>query len=76
VRLSSFQLPLGAKSVGRRLGHLALHAAGVRVVSLRRGDGRNVRPDDETLLEQGDTVVLSGIPENLAIAEQKLMKAQ
>jgi CPA2 family monovalent cation:H+ antiporter-2 len=31
------QLPLGAKSVGkRRWGHLALHAMGVRVVSLRR----------------------------------------
>jgi K+/H+ antiporter YhaU regulatory subunit KhtT len=35
-----------------------------------------VLPDDETRLEQGDTVVLSGIPENLAVAEQKLMRAQ
>ena len=76
VRLSSVQLPLGAKSIGKHLGHLALHAMGVRVVSLRRGDGRNVQPEDDTLLEQGDTVVLSGIPENLAIAEQKLMRAQ
>ena len=76
VRLSSFQLPLGAKSIGKRLDHLALHAMGVRVVSLRRGDGKIVQPDDETTLEQGDTVVLSGIPENLAIAEQKLMRAQ
>jgi len=76
VRLSSFQLPLGSKSIGKRLDHLALHALGVRVVSLRRGDGKTVQPDAETVLEHGDTVVLSGIPENLAIAEQKLMRAQ
>jgi monovalent cation:H+ antiporter-2, CPA2 family len=69
-------LPLGAKSIGKRLDHMAFHAMGVRVVSLRRGDGKSVLPDDETMLEQGDTVVLSGIPENLAVAEQKLMRAQ
>jgi K+/H+ antiporter YhaU regulatory subunit KhtT len=33
-------------------------------------------PDDETMLEDGDTLVLSGIPENLSIAEQKLLQAQ
>ena len=76
ARLSSFQLPLGAKSIGRPLGYLALHALGVRVVSLRRSDGKPVQPNDDTVLEQGDTLVLSGIPENLSIAEQKLIRAQ
>ena len=76
ARLSSFQLPLGAKSIGRPLGYLALHALGVRVVNLRRSDGKTVQPDDDTVLEQGDTLVLSGIPENLSIAEQKLIRAQ
>jgi len=76
ARLSSFQLPLGAKSIGKRLGYLALHALQVRVVNLRRSDGKTVRPDDDTLLEKGDTLVLSGVPENLAIAEQKLIRAQ
>ena len=46
-RLSSFTLPLGAKSIGKPLGHLALHALGVRVVNLRRSSGvmsRNCTP--------------------------------
>jgi CPA2 family monovalent cation:H+ antiporter-2 len=76
ARLSSFQLPVGAKSVGRTLGHLALHVLDVRVVSLRRSDGKALQPDDNTVLEKGDTLVLSGVPENLAIAEQKLLRAQ
>ncbi|MBP6852755.1 MAG: cation:proton antiporter [Rhodoferax sp.] len=76
ARLSSFQLPLGAKSIGRPLGYLALHALGVRVVSLRRSDGKTVQPDDDTPLQIGDTLVLSGVPENLSMAEQKLIRAQ
>jgi CPA2 family monovalent cation:H+ antiporter-2 len=73
-RLSTVTLPLGAKSVGRPLGHLALHAVGVRVVSLRRADGRVEEAEAEALLAEGDTLVLSGVPEVLAMAEQKLMK--
>ena len=73
-RLSTVTLPLGAKSVGRPLGHLALHAVGVRVVSLRRADGRVEEAKAEALLAEGDTLVLSGVPEVLAMAEQKLMK--
>ena len=75
-RLSSFTLPLGAKSIGRPLGHLALHALGVRVVNLRRSGGKTLLPADDTQLENGDTLVLSGVPENLAAAEQKLLRAQ
>ena len=33
-RLSTLTLPVGAQSVGKSLGHLALHAVAVRVVSL------------------------------------------
>ncbi len=76
ARLSSFQLPMGAKCVGKTLGYLALHVLDVRVVSLRRGDGKTVPPVDDTVLAKGDTLVLSGIPENLAMAEQKLIRAQ
>ena len=39
-RLATFTLPLGAKSIGRPLGHLALHAMGVQVISLRRANGK------------------------------------
>jgi CPA2 family monovalent cation:H+ antiporter-2 len=73
-RLSTFNLPLGAKSVSKPLGHFALHALGVRVVSLRRSSGKVVATADDTLLESGDTLVLSGKAETLAIAEQKLLK--
>jgi CPA2 family monovalent cation:H+ antiporter-2 len=75
-RLATFTLPLGARSVGKPLGHLALHALGVRVVNLRRHNGRSLQAQDDTQLEDGDTLVLSGIPENLSIAEQKLLQAQ
>ena len=75
-RFSSFTLPLGAKSIGKPLGHLALHMQGVRVVHLRRSGGKTLLPTDDTQLENGDTLVLSGVPANLAAAEQKLLRAQ
>ena len=73
-RLSTLTLPLGSRSVGKPLGHLALHALGVRIVSLRRGSGKSMAPTDELLFEGGDTLVLSGKAETLAVAEQKLLK--
>ena len=75
-RLSSFTLPLDAKSIGKPLQHLALHMQGVRVVNLRRSGGKTLLPTDDTLLENGDTLVLCGLPENLSAAEQKLLRAQ
>jgi monovalent cation:H+ antiporter-2, CPA2 family len=73
-RLATVSLPLGAKSVGKPLAHLALHAVGVRVVSLRRSDGKAVAADDDALLNDGDTLVLSGRPATLALAEDKLLR--
>ncbi|MGH6625092.1 MAG: cation:proton antiporter [Burkholderiaceae bacterium] len=73
-RLSTLTLPLGAKSIGLPLNHLALHAVGVRVVSLRRSNGKTVVPEDDAPLQDGDTLVLSGKPETLAVAEDKLLK--
>jgi monovalent cation:H+ antiporter-2, CPA2 family len=73
-RLATVSLPLGAKSVGKPLAHLALHAVGVRVVSLRRHDGKAVAAEDEAVLEDGDTLVLSGRPATLAVAEDKLLR--
>ncbi len=75
-RLSSFTLPIGARAVGQPLAHLALHALGVRVVHLRRDGGKTIAPSDEVELRSGDTLLLSGNPENLALAEQSLIKAQ
>ena len=73
-RLSTFNVPLGAKAVGKSLGQFALHTLSVRVVSLRRSGGKVVEPADYVLLESGDTLVLSGKAETLSIAEQKLLK--
>src|SRR6185312_16229559 len=73
-RLSTLTLPPGARSIGQALGQLALQALGVRVVSLRRGNGKSVLPQDTLALQDRDTLVLSGTPEALAMAADKLLK--
>ncbi|NML84510.1 monovalent cation:proton antiporter family protein [Polaromonas sp.] len=73
-RLSTMTLTTGLKSIGQTLGALASQTAGVRVVSLRRGNGKTLKALDETRLQDGDTLVLSGKPEALAIAEQALLQ--
>jgi CPA2 family monovalent cation:H+ antiporter-2 len=73
-RLATVTLPMGARAVGRALSHFALHAQGVRVVSLRRGNGKPADPESDPGLQDGDTLVLSGRPEALAVAEEILLK--
>ena len=73
-RLSSVSLPLGARAAGQTLLRYALHALGVRVVSLRRANGKSIEVNDDAVLEDGDTLVLSGKAEALALAEQKLLR--
>ncbi len=73
-RLATLTLPVGAQSVGKPLGDLALHAVAVRVVSLRRESGKSVPVDDDVLLEGGDTLVLSGRAEALALAEHRILR--
>jgi len=73
ARLLSVTLPTACVSVGQTLGQLALHAVGVTVVSLRRASGAVTKPLDALVLAGGDTLVLSGLPEPLALAEGKLL---
>ncbi|NMM11251.1 MAG: potassium transporter [Polaromonas sp.] len=73
-RLSTVTLPLEIRFAGRPLGTMALQSVGVRVVSLRRGTGKPLEVHDDTLLEGGDTLVLSGKPEALSTAEEKLLR--
>jgi CPA2 family monovalent cation:H+ antiporter-2 len=73
-RLGTVTLPLGAASIGKPLGHLALHALQVQVMSLRRSAGKIVDLSQDPTLQDGDTLVLSGKAETLAIAEQKLLR--
>jgi CPA2 family monovalent cation:H+ antiporter-2 len=73
ARLHSVPLPLAAACVGRTVADQALHVLGVNVVSVRRTDGRVIDPQDELVLAGGDTLVLAGKPEQLALAEKKLL---
>ena len=73
-RLTTLTLPLDAKAAGKRIDSFAFHAVGVRVVSLRHHDGKTTAVTPATELSGGDTLVLSGKAEMLAVAEQKLLK--
>ena len=75
-RLTTVTLPLGTSPVGKPLGSLALHAVGVRVVSLRRITGKTLVADDALVLAGGDTLVLSGHAEALAVAEEKILSGR
>ncbi len=73
-RLGTVSLTPTARAVGQPLGHLALHALGARVVLLRRRNCAAVAPQDSVVLQDGDTVVLSGQAEALALAEAQLLR--
>ncbi len=73
-RLSTLTLPVGARSVGKPISQLKLPVVGFRIVSLRRSSGQVMTPAEDTALEGGDTLVLSGKAETLAIAEKLFLK--
>jgi monovalent cation:H+ antiporter-2, CPA2 family len=74
TRLLTVNLPAAAASLGRTLGDQALHAVGVQVVWLRLASGQVVAANDSLVLGAGDTLVLSGQAEPLALAEEKLLR--
>jgi CPA2 family monovalent cation:H+ antiporter-2 len=74
ARLNTVPLPVAAACVGQPLGDQALHAIGVQVVSVRQASGRVVDAHDALVLAAGDTLVLSGLPEPLSLAEAKLLR--
>jgi CPA2 family monovalent cation:H+ antiporter-2 len=71
-RLGTVNLPVATSWADQPLSALALHAMQVRVVSVRRSHGESVPVTEQTLLQGGDTLVWSGTPQALAMAEQKL----
>jgi len=73
ARLLSVTLPAAGSHLGQTLADQALHAVGVTVVSVRHAAGAVTVPDDSLVLAAGDTLVLSGLPEPLALAESKLL---
>ncbi|MEK9953250.1 MAG: TrkA C-terminal domain-containing protein, partial [Curvibacter sp.] len=73
-RLHSLTLPAGAHALGRRLDSLLPALDAIRVLSLRRRNGKTLAPDAHLQLEDGDTLVLSGRAEALARAEEALLR--
>jgi CPA2 family monovalent cation:H+ antiporter-2 len=73
-RLNTFTLTPGARAIGQTLERLSLQGLGVRVASLRRQDGQPRMPAEDTVLSDGDTLVLSGKPAALAMAIERLQK--
>jgi CPA2 family monovalent cation:H+ antiporter-2 len=75
ARLASVTLPAAAPCLGQTLESQALHAVGVQVVSVRSASGPVQEAHDGVVLHAGDTLVISGLPEALALAEAKLLHA-
>jgi len=65
----------GAFAIGTTLENLALTELGLQVKAVRRpGEARRLAPQEVGKLEQGDVVVLLGVPELLAAAEIRLLQ--
>ncbi len=74
ARLLPVTLPTAAAGIGHSIAALALHAVGVQVVSVRRHSGEVIQAEDTLVLHAGDTLVLSGLPAALTLAEEKLLR--
>jgi len=73
-RLHSVLLGHGAIAIGRTLDQLNLEQLGCEVSAIRRRGIRAVEPAPETLLEEGDVVVVLGTPEAVTAAEERLLQ--
>lgn len=73
-RLQGFSLPADAGVVGQSLEEVLGRLGDARVVSVRRANGSNVAPDPRLVLSSGDTLVLAGSAESIAVAEEALSR--
>lgn len=74
ARLATLTLPTGAATLGQALGTLHLPDLGVSVVNLRNRLGHALSVSEAAVLAEGDTLVLSGAPPALALAEERLLR--
>lgn len=72
VRLHSVVLGDDAQAVGRRLDELGLDELGAEVTGIRRARVR-VEPEDATVLQVADVVVLRGSADAVTRAEERLL---
>ena len=73
-RLASISLPFATRHAGKNLDDLLLHTYKVKVISLRRTNGDIRSPNENPILQGLDTLVISGLPESIALVEAKLSK--
>ena len=73
-RLHSVLLAAGAAAIGKTLDALNLDALDCEVSAIRRRGIRAVEPAPETMLEEGDVVVVLGLPEAVMAAEARLLQ--
>lgn len=64
----------GNAAVGKTLAELGLDSLLAQVTAVRRRNIRALEPQQETVLQADDVVVLLGAPEDLAVAKVKLLK--
>lgn len=74
LRLHSVLLPSGAAAIGKSLGDLRLESARVEVTAIRRRNIRSLDPTADTVMSEGDVVVLRGRESDLAVAEMVLLQ--
>ncbi|NWG39223.1 MAG: cation:proton antiporter [Hydrogenophilaceae bacterium] len=73
-RLLSVLMTPQSSAKGKSLGELGLEALLVEVIAVRRRGIRGVNPGPETIIEEGDVLVMRGTAENLAAAEIRLLQ--
>lgn len=73
-RMHSVLLAAGAAAIGRTLDDLDLESLNCEVSAIRRRGIRALEPAPETRLEEGDVVVVLGLPEAVTAAEERLLQ--
>jgi CPA2 family monovalent cation:H+ antiporter-2 len=73
VRLHSVIVSPGSFAIGRRLADMHLENFTVEVKSIRRPNSNGTEPSNESLLAEGDVIVLLGQPTGLANAQNVLL---
>jgi CPA2 family monovalent cation:H+ antiporter-2 len=73
-RLHSVLVTQGAVAIGKPIAALDLATLHVEVSAVRRRNVRTLEPGPDTLIEEGDVVVMLGTEEGVAAAEIKIMQ--
>jgi CPA2 family monovalent cation:H+ antiporter-2 len=75
-RLHSVVLQVGAHGIGKSIEELGLPELGVTISSVRRRGIRGLDPGQDLRFEDGDVVVMRGVPASLLAAESVLLQGR